>query len=137
MIVLLFILLWMCADAATRCFMNKAIAPPPLPGLCGCTGISPSLNVLFNVILPPHTGTGATTTILDQLVKVKSCFHDHVCLSLHQEQLSAVSGYCEKQTSPVSSNVQSDTTSRSIDGVKLCETASKKEFLAITARNPF
>jgi hypothetical protein len=125
------------ARQTDRCFLDRILIPHQLPGMCGCTGISPSLNRRFNVILPPHAGTGTLAMVLDEIVKIKSCVHEHTDLAVHQQQLEGLTDYCGKHKRTGSVSVGVPTTSPAEFSTELCGTMSSPEFLVAIARNPY
>lgn len=122
-----------CSSTIPRCFLEWEKVDTQLPDLCGCTGVSPAFNMRYNIILPPHSGTGTLTMVLGRYLKVRTCVHEHTNLAVHYNQTSKIDDYCKMLKSKViqqGDSVHSEST-------KLCSAIPDRELLVVIARNPF
>lgn len=95
---------------------------------CGCSGISSDGGFAWNVLLPPHAGTGTIVRIIGDIFK--SCVHEHTFQYLHEidvesfkyEKCKGISFRKKKESSALKTR---------------CSALEKHEFTVALVRNPY
>lgn len=95
MMMLVAMLVGMLAVGHTRptCYLGHRDQHDPLY-LCGCHGISPRHHFLWNLLLPPHAGTGTATSVFKDILGVKTCSHEHTPILSHELDLKEAKKHC-------------------------------------------
>jgi len=104
-----------------------------LPFLCGCTGFSSSRRQRWNIVLPPHTGTGTLTMAIRSMPGSQHCNHVHTTIASHEHETASLAEFCSSNNSLVWNSTTA--------GQDLCGNSdnevSVNEFTAVIVRNPF
>ena len=120
---------------ANVCSRVNRPANTPVDRMCGCTGVSPTFKVPWNVILAQHSGTGTLVEAFNE-AGASTCVHEHTFQLLHEQDMARVSAYCKKHKKKIRAG-KWESAPQSTDFRVLCDAVSKPEILIALVRNPF